>query len=31
VLGAVWARWLAGELALVGDLAAPHGIRLVPR
>src|SRR5204863_179271 len=31
VLGAVWARWLAGELALVGDLAAPHGIRLVAR
>ncbi|HSS02426.1 MAG TPA: HRDC domain-containing protein [Kofleriaceae bacterium] len=31
VLGAVWARWLAGELALVGDLAAPHGLRLVPR
>jgi ribonuclease D len=31
VLGAVWARWLAGELALIGDLAAPHGIRLVPR
>jgi ribonuclease D len=31
VLGAVWARWLGGELALVGDVSAPHGIRLVPR
>jgi ribonuclease D len=31
VLGTMWARWLGGELALVGDLAAPHGIRLVPR
>jgi ribonuclease D len=30
VLGTVWARWLGGKLALVGDLAAPHGFRLVP-
>ncbi len=29
VLGNVWARFLEGRLAIVGDPAAPHGIRLV--
>lgn len=31
VLGDVWEGWLAGRIALVGDAAAPQGIRLVPR
>jgi ribonuclease D len=31
VIGRPWAGWLTGELALVGDVAAPHGLRLVPR
>jgi len=29
VLGDVWGRFLDGRLAIVGDPAAPHGIRLV--
>ncbi|MGE0870279.1 MAG: ribonuclease D [Kofleriaceae bacterium] len=29
VIGTVWVEWLSGKLALVGDLAAPHGIQLV--
>ncbi len=31
VLGVAWRGWLEGSLALVGDPAAPHGIRLLPR
>jgi ribonuclease D len=31
LLGRPWLGWLTGEQALVGDLAAPHGVRLVPR
>jgi ribonuclease D len=31
VLGNLWAGWLAGTMTLVGDLAAPQGIKLVPR
>jgi len=31
VLGHAWRGWLTGELVLVGDLAAPHGVRLLPR
>jgi ribonuclease D len=31
VIGAAWRGWLEGTLAIVGDAAAPHGIRLVPR
>lgn len=31
VIGRPWLGWLTGELALVGDLGAPHGVRLVPR
>ena len=31
VLGEVWKAWLSGQIALVGDPASPHGIRLVPR
>jgi hypothetical protein len=31
VIGRVWLGWLTGELVLIGDLAAPHGVRLVPR
>ena len=31
VIGRAWVGWLTGELALVGDLAAPHGLRLLPR
>jgi ribonuclease D len=31
VLGRVWVSWLGGEIALVGDLASPHGLRLLPR
>ncbi|MGE0548103.1 MAG: ribonuclease D [Kofleriaceae bacterium] len=29
VIGQVWVEWLSGKLALVGDLAAAHGIQLV--
>jgi ribonuclease D len=31
VIGRAWLGWLTGELALVGDLGAPHGLRLQPR
>ena len=31
VLGRAWLGWLTGERVLVGDLAAAHGVRLVPR
>jgi ribonuclease D len=31
VLGHVWEGWLAGRIAVVGDPAAPHGMRLLPR
>jgi len=31
LLGRAWLGWLTGELVLVGDLAAPHGVRLLPR
>jgi ribonuclease D len=31
VLGLPWRGWLTGELALIGDAAATHGIRLVAR
>jgi hypothetical protein len=31
ILGVAWRGWLEGNLALVGDPAAPHGIRLLPR
>lgn len=31
VIGAPWRGWLEGTLALVGDPAAAHGIRLLPR
>ena len=31
VLGVAWLGWLTGELVLVGDLGAPHGVRLLPR
>jgi ribonuclease D len=31
VLGAAWLGWLTGRQVLVGDLAAPHGMRLVAR
>lgn len=31
VIGRAWIGWLTGELALVGDVGAPHGLRLVPR
>jgi len=31
VIGRAWAGWLTGELVLVGDLGAPHGMRLQPR
>ena len=30
VIGGAWVGWLTGELVLVGDLDAPHGVRLVP-
>jgi ribonuclease D len=30
LLGRAWLGWLTGELALVGDLAARHGLRLTP-
>ncbi|MDB4952467.1 MAG: Ribonuclease [Myxococcales bacterium] len=28
LLGAAWLGWLTGKVALVGDSAAPHGVRL---
>lgn len=31
VLGLAWEGWLAGRIAVVGDPAAPHGLRLLPR
>lgn len=31
VIGRAWLGWLTGELVLIGDVAAPHGVRLVPR
>ena len=31
VLGVAWVGWLSGTLVLVGDLAATHGMRLLPR
>lgn len=31
VIGRVWLGWLTGRLVLVGDLDAPHGVRLLPR
>lgn len=31
VLGQAWIGWLTGELVLIGDLDAPHGVRLLPR
>jgi ribonuclease D len=31
VLGELWIGWLTGALALIGDLAAPSGLDLVPR
>lgn len=31
LLGEVWRGWLAGETAIVGDPASPHGVRIVPR
>lgn len=31
VLGHVWEGWLAGRIAIVGDVDAPHGMRLLPR
>ncbi len=31
VLGNAWEGWLTGRLALVGDAAAPHGVRLIVR
>jgi ribonuclease D len=30
VIGRAWLGWLTGELVLIGDLDAPHGVRLVP-
>ena len=31
VIGQAWRGWLTGAVSLVGDLAAPHGVVLVPR
>ncbi len=31
LLGEPFAGWLRGEVALVGDLESPHGLRLLPR
>jgi len=31
LLGSVWEGWLAGRIAVVGDPAAPQGMRLLPR
>jgi ribonuclease D len=31
VIGWPWLGWLTGELVLIGDLDAPHGVRLLPR
>jgi ribonuclease D len=31
VLGTMWEGWLAGRIAIVGDTASPHGVRLVQR
>jgi ribonuclease D len=31
VLGNTWEGWLSGRVTLVGDVVAPHGVRLMPR
>jgi ribonuclease D len=31
VIGQAWTGWLTGELALIGDVGAPNGLKLVPR
>jgi len=31
VIGRAWRAWLTGELVLVGDVASPAGVQLVPR
>jgi ribonuclease D len=31
VIGRAWRGWLTGELVLIGDVDAPHGLRLLPR
>ncbi|HEX5062490.1 MAG TPA: HRDC domain-containing protein [Kofleriaceae bacterium] len=31
VLGSVWEGWLAGRISVIGEVAAPHGMRLLPR
>ena len=31
ILGVAWQGWLAGRIAIVGDVDAPHGVRLLPR
>jgi ribonuclease D len=31
VLGSVWEGWLSGRIAVIGDPAATHGMRLIPR
>jgi len=31
VIGRAWLGWLTGELVLIGDLGAPHGVKLLPR
>ncbi|HEU4731927.1 MAG TPA: HRDC domain-containing protein, partial [Kofleriaceae bacterium] len=31
VIGQPWIGWLTGEIALIGDVHAAHGVRLVPR
>jgi ribonuclease D len=31
VIGHAWVGWLTGEKVLVGDVASPHGVKLVPR
>lgn len=30
LVGAAWLGWLTGKVALIGDAAAPHGVRLTP-
>lgn len=31
VIGHVWEGWLSGRIAVIGDVGAPHGMRLLPR
>lgn len=31
VLGTAWEGWLSGRVAMVGELTAPHGVKLAPR